>query len=67
MPKCDTLEKILGQELPLFEAGNTEGTTGHFFLVLPGNAAIFGLLPCKSTAHGLYLKGGMWLYHSSQV
>lgn len=67
IPKYATLEKILGQELPLFEAGDIEVTTGHFFLMLPVNAAMFSLSSFKLTAHGLYLKGGMWLYCSSQV
>lgn len=31
IPKYATLEKILGQELPLFEAGNIEVTTGASF------------------------------------
>lgn len=59
IPKCAILEKILGQELPLFEAGNIEITTGCFFLKHPINAAIFSLPPFKLTAHGLYLNGGM--------
>lgn len=42
IPKCAILEKILGQELPLFEAGNIEVTTGHFFL-----KRIFTLILCN--------------------
>lgn len=43
VPKCATLERLLAQELSLFEAGSIEVTAGHLFLMLPVNTAMFSL------------------------
>lgn len=45
VPACVSLERILCQELPLFEAGNIEVTTAYFSLKLFVNAACLSCLP----------------------
>lgn len=55
--QCDlcriTFEKILHQNQPLLETGNTEVTTGYYFLMLSLNAAMSSLSHFKLILHDL--------------
>lgn len=51
--QCDTFEKILHQKQPLLNTGNTEVTTGYYFLMLSVNASMSSLSHFKLTVHDL--------------